>query len=95
MLRSRATRAPIDVSGWALEMVVKAKRADTDPLLTLSTAQGGLSLDPATPGRIIIQMTALQTCAIGAGNRVFAIYRVDGGQRLAVLTGRLSLLEGV
>lgn len=94
-LRARATRQPIPIAGWALEMVIKATRAAAEPLLTLSTANGKLALDPAAPGRFIIQMTETDTNAIGAGDKVFAVYRTDGGQRARVLSGRLVVREGV
>lgn len=95
VLRSRATRGPIDLSGWSLELVVKAKRADDAPLLTLSTDSGGLELDPTATGRFIISMSAQQTGDLGAGERVFAVYRTDGGRRQCVLSGRMIVKEGV
>lgn len=94
-LRHRSTRQPIPLTGWALEMVIKDRRADVAPLLTLSTANGQLTLDPDNVGRFIIAMNANETTAIGAGDKVFAIYRVDGGQRTRVLSGRLVVREGI
>lgn len=95
-LRSKATRAPIPIVGWALEMVVKATRADQVALLRLTTdTGGGLVIDPASPGRFQINMRADQTAAIGAGGRVFAIYRTDGGSRALLMSGRMNVAEGV
>lgn len=94
-LRDRATRQPIPIGGWALEMVIKAKRSDVAALLTLSTATRGLALDPLQPGRFIITMTPDDTNAIGAGDKVFAVYRTDGGMRVRVLSGRLVVREGI
>lgn len=94
-LRSKATRAPISLAGWALEMVVKATRADDAALATLSTANGGLVIDSVASGRFEILMTAEQTTAIGAGDRVFAIYRTDNGQRQRLMSGRLTVAEGI
>lgn len=94
-LRDRATRQPIPIAGWALEMVIKNTRADAAALLTLSTATRGLTLDAVNTGRFVIAMTKDDTTAIGAGDKVFAIYRTDGGQRVRVLSGRLVVREGV
>jgi hypothetical protein len=91
----RDTKAAVPLDGWTLEMVVKAKRSDAVPLATLSTTNGKLVLDPGTPGRFIIQMTATDTNAIGAGDRPFAIYRTDGGQRTTIMSGTLVVREGV
>jgi hypothetical protein len=95
VLRSRSTRAPIALDGWALEMVFKANRADTEVLLTLSTANGGLALDPTKTGRLVITMTRDQVDALGAGNRAFALYRKDSGNCTRLMSGRAMIREGV
>jgi hypothetical protein len=33
--------------------------------------------------------------AIGAGDRVWGLYRTDGGRRLALATGKMRVLQGV
>jgi hypothetical protein len=96
-LRSRASKAPIPLAGWALEMVVKATRDAVAPLLTITSAPGGgITIDAASVGRFVIAITADQmTDAIGAGDRVFAIYRTDGGQRSRIMSGRMTVREGI
>jgi hypothetical protein len=95
-LRSRATKTPIPLDGWALELLVRASRAaPTEELLLTSEPAGGLTLDPANVGRFEINLTAAQTTALGAGDHAFAVYRVDGGKRARIMSGRLVVKEGV
>lgn len=91
---SHATKAPVDLTGFAIEMVVKAQRGDAVALLTLAIGSG-LAVAAPTNGTITLSLTAAQTSLIGAGDRVWGLYRVDGGRRLALATGKMRVLEGV
>lgn len=95
-LRHKADKAPVDVTGWGLEFVVKATRASVDPLFRATTAinPAAFSID-APAGLIAIKIAAASMDAIGAGERVFGLYRTDGGRRERIATGRLNVLEGV
>lgn len=93
-LKSRANGQPIDITGYAFELVVKAKRDDGSPLLCL-TMGAGLSVPNSADGRVIMALTAEQTTAIGAGERVWALYRTDGAQRLCLASGKMTVREGV
>lgn len=90
----RSAGVAVDITGWALEMDIRQNNALGALLLVLTTG-AGLALTAPTQGKFSIFMSAAQTTVIGAGDRVFAIYRTDGGQRLAIITGRLSVQEGV
>jgi hypothetical protein len=55
----------------------------------------GLTIIDALGGRAATSLTAAQVDAIGAGDRVWGLYRTDGGKRLALATGRMRVLQGV
>lgn len=93
-LADRTTKAPIDLTGFEFEFVVKAKRDDADPVLTL-TLGGGLSCPDPGSGGLQLALTADQTTAIGAGNRVWALFRTDGGRRLVLASGKMVVREGL
>lgn len=93
-LASRANRLPIDLTGQTFELVVKAKRDDSARLACLTLGAGLTVADPAT-GCVTLALTAQQTSAIGAGERVWALYRTDGGRRLALASGKMMVREGV
>lgn len=93
-LLSRATKLPLDLTGFTFELVVKAARGDAQPLLALTLGQG-LACPIPTSGSVQITLTAAQTSAIGAGDRPWALYRTDGGRRLSLASGKMIVREGV
>lgn len=93
-LQRRSDKAPIDLTGFDLQMCVKVRRGDAQALLTLAVGSGLTIAAPAS-GVITLALTAAQTTAIGAGDRVWGLYRTDGGRRLALATGTMRVLQGV
>lgn len=93
-LANRTTRQPIDLTGFAFELVVKAKRDDAQPLASLMLG-AGLAVTDCSSGCVSMALTALQTSAIGAGDRFWALYRTDGGRRLCLASGKMIVREGV
>lgn len=85
---------PLDLTGCGLELVIKARRGDAPPLVTLTIGAGLEVADPAS-GRAVMTLTAEQTSAIGAGDRLWAIYRCDGGRRLCLASGRMRVRRGL
>lgn len=88
------SKQPVDLTGFDLQMCIKAQRSDAAPLLVLALG-AGLTLLDAAAGRVALSLTAAQTSAIGAGERVFGLYRTDNGRRLALATGRMRVQLGV
>lgn len=93
-LRSRSSGAAVDLTDFALELVIKAQRGDLVALATLAIGSG-LAVPAPASGCVELSLTAQQTDAIGAGDRVWGLYRVDGGRRLALATGKMRVTEGV
>lgn len=89
-----SSRRPIDLTGFQLEMVIKAQRGAAVPLMTL-TLGAGLTITDAAEGAVVMELTAQQMAQIGAGQRVWGIYRVDGARRLALATGKMIVREGL
>jgi hypothetical protein len=93
-IRFTSGEAPLDLTGFALELVIKARRGIAPALVTLTIGDGLSIADPAD-GRVVMSLTAAQTTAIGAGERLWAIYRCDGGRRLCLASGRVRVRRGL
>jgi hypothetical protein len=92
--QSRATKQAIDLTGFDLQMCIKAERSDLSALLVLGLGSG-LTITDAVGGKVAMALTAAQTTLIGAGDRVWGLYRTDGGKRLALATGKMRVSQGV
>jgi hypothetical protein len=93
-LQRRSDKSPVSLAGFDLQLCVKAQRGDAQALLVLSIGNG-LTVTDAAAGKVTLELTAAQTTAIGAGDRVWGLYRTDAGKRLALATGRMRVLQGV
>lgn len=93
-LASRSSKQPIDLTGFGFELVVKAQRGAAEALLTLTVGAGLTVPDPAA-GIVQIAMTAQQTGDVGEGERVWALFRTDGGRRLCLASGKMIFRQGV
>lgn len=93
-LRARSTGAPVDLTGFALGLCVKAQRGDPAALRRFALGDGLSVADPAS-GVVTLAMSADDTTQIGAGQRVWALYRTDGGRKLALATGKMRVLAGI
>lgn len=93
-LANKATRQPVDLTGFTFELVIKATRDAAARLACLANG-AGLTVPAPTTGCITMTLSADQTSAIGAGDRVWALYRTDGGRRLALASGKMTVREGV
>ena len=68
---------PVDITGWEFEADFRRHRNDEEPLLTLTTGNGGFAVALGTDGRLTMQMTEGQTIDLPAGRIVFDVLRVD------------------
>jgi hypothetical protein len=93
-LQKSSDKSAVDVTGFDLQLCIKARRGDVRVLLLLSIGSG-LAVSDATNGRLTLSLSAEQTTAIGAGPRVWGLFRVDGGRRLALATGKMTVRQGV
>lgn len=64
---------PYDLTGWGARMQVRKTVADALAPVTLTTANGGIVLDPAQLGRFVISLAQADTIAIAAAMR-FGVY---------------------
>lgn len=92
--QARTNKQPVDLTGFDLQMCIKAQRSDQAPLLVLGL-NSGLTVTDAAGGKMTLALTAAQTTLIGAGDRVWGLYRVDGDKRLALATGKMRVMQGV
>jgi hypothetical protein len=93
-LLKQSDKSPVDLTGFALQLCIKAQRGDAQALLVLTLGSGLTVADPTT-GTITLAMTAAQTTAIGVGSRVWGLYRTDGDRRVAIATGQMRVQQGI
>lgn len=79
--------APIDLTGYSALMHVRTTHKATTTIVTLSTAQGTIVLEPST-GTIQLSLSATQTAALPTGKAVYDLELTSSG---GVVT---RLLEG-
>jgi hypothetical protein len=79
--------SPIDVTGWEFSAKLKANRASTTALVTLTSAGGGFVIADATAGRVSMVLSAVNTALLPAGRIVFDVLRTDGTNSPVYLAG--------
>ncbi len=86
---------PIDITGYAIQLTVKRDRYDPlPPLLTKSTATGGISITDPTNGKLSISFAAADTADL-AGDYAYEIARTDTGNRERIEYGRFRVLKSL
>ena len=75
--RDKADNTPIDVTGWTFEAALRDNVDDAEPLLTLTSANGGMSVFDGANGRVEFIITSEQTEALPTGTIVFDVLRTD------------------
>lgn len=90
----------IDISGWTLSFMVKARLSDPDAsaLITKSPASiaGAFDSDPAVNSqRASINLERSDSTSLTAGLRYWELKRTNTGVQTVVARGRLILRRGV
>lgn len=93
-LVDRSSGQPVDLTGFEFELCIKRQTKDAVALAELSMGNGLAVPDPSD-GRVLMTLTAAQTTEIGAGGRVWALYRTDGGRRLPLASGKMIVRKGI
>jgi len=68
---------PVNLTGWTFRAMIRVTVEDTDPLLELTTANGGFLIVDAANGRVQMQILAAQTDDLPEGRLVFDVERTD------------------
>jgi hypothetical protein len=80
---------PVDLSGFSARMQLRRTRSQTEYDLSLTTENGGLTIEPLT-GKITISLTAAQT-ALLSGSYFYDLETVSGGTVIRWLEGKVNL----
>lgn len=82
---------PVSLTGYTARLQVKRKISDLEPVLSLTTENGGILLDDATE-TITIRATAQQTSALSFNSAVYDLELLSGsGKVYRFAEGSLSL----
>lgn len=85
---------PIDLTGYSARMQVRSSYDAETPLLSISSADGGVEITPLT-GTLELSATAAQTAAMPAGIHVYDLELVIGGTVDRLLSGRARVYPEV
>ena len=72
-----STKEPIDISGWTFRSMLRDDRSDAEPLVTLTTEQGGITVLDGPNGRIQFVLTDDESSLLPVGRVVFDVERTD------------------
>ncbi len=83
------TSAPLDLTGFSIEMQVREKIGSDTPIVTASTGNGKITIDsPATDGKITITLSDTETSALKPRKNVYDIeYTAGSGAKVRMLQG--------
>ncbi len=84
-----STEAVINLSGYTARAHLCRKLVDVDPVLTLTTENGGLTITGAE-GKIVMLITAAQT-ALMDGSYVYDLELVNGAEVNRILQGTMTV----
>lgn len=82
---------PIDLAGKTGSLQVRAKAADADPLISLTTENGGLVFDD-TDKRIDLVFAETDLDAVSVNSGVWFLEVTDGGVAKRVVAGKVRFL---
>lgn len=86
---------PVDLTSFTARMMIRGSIDDTDPLVTLTTENGGITLGSAD-GTITLLITATATAALTFDTAVYDLELVDGsGVVTRLLSGNVTLSKEV
>lgn len=76
-LQSVTTGEAINIEDWTFEAMFRVNVTDTTPLVTLTTANGGLTVIDGLSGRLRMALTAAQMNLLPEGRVRFDVRRTD------------------
>lgn len=89
----------IDLTGWEFKMQIRKHAADADPLLELTSANGGIGLQSSgADGRMFITLDETQTAGLAVGSFKFDVLRTDsasGGGPTWLFGGKLKVKQPI
>lgn len=85
---------PVSLAGYTGRMQIRGKLEDTEVVLELTTANGGIVIDD-TNKTITILITAAQSTTLTFSSAVYSLELVNGSEVVPFLTGGISLIKEV
>lgn len=86
--------APLDITGYTAQMQLRSTPATVNPVLTLTTENGGIIITGAT-GNIQLHATATQTGAINEGPYDYDLEIYQGSSVTRVIQGQITVSANV
>lgn len=86
--------APVELAGYTGRMQIRGKLTDTEVILELTSANGGIVIDD-TAKTITIVITAAQSAELNFTSAVYSLELVQGTEVVPFLTGSVGLVQEV
>jgi hypothetical protein len=87
-IRSCSTDAPVDISTWEFRGMIRDNRDDPDPLIELTTANGGWLVINGPGGQLQFTISPAQSLLLPTGRMIMDVLRTD-----LVLEGPIWVFE--
>lgn len=85
---------PVALSGYTGRMQIRGKLTDTEVILELTSANGGIVIDDVAK-TITILITAAQSALLNFSSAVYSLELVQGTEVVPFLSGGISLVQEV
>ena len=89
-----ANNSPVNLTGYTAAMQLRQNYNSDTAALTLTTANGGITIVGAT-GTVTINATATQTGALDPGFYVYDLELISGANISRLIQGQLTVAEQV
>jgi hypothetical protein len=77
LIKDADSGLPINVDGWTFKVQLRDRTDDVEPLLELTTDNGGFVIVDALAGEVSMRITAVQSAALPVARLVFDVLRTD------------------
>lgn len=91
LLTWKINDVPVNITNWTARLQARVDVEDTEVILSLTTANGGITLGGAA-GTISLDQTATQTALLPAGTYVYDLELISGvGAVTRLVQGELNI----
>lgn len=97
-LKSAATGTALNIEGWTFRCQIRKSVLDTNPLIELTTEQGGIFVHDGAIGVMMFTLDETQTELLNPGSYKFDVMRTDaesGGGPTFLFGGKIKVKKPI
>ncbi len=95
IIKSKEVNVPTDITNWSFRMHLRDSKDDVEPLLELTTENGGIIILDGVAGSFYMVVTAIQTPGLPLGTLVFDVLRTNAPGPVWLFGGRVKVRKPV